>query len=141
MESTFSNVSVDVAVKAAEVALLECEMATDPFEAESLAWIADKCAARAKTEAEAASTTAAHALYGHHRACERAWQAAGCRSERYHPPDNKAGKACAEHAFVIAEQAQKAQEFAALTRATANRVRDAADGTARRADREAALAV
>ena len=140
MESAFSNMSVDVAVKAAEVALSECELVTDPFEAESLAWIADKCATRAKAEAEVASTTAAHALYGYRRACERVWQAAGCREACYHSPDNKAAKACAEHAWSIAEQAQKAREFAALTRATANRVREAADGTAAVIDLEAALA-
>lgn len=140
MESTFSNVNVDIAVKAAQMALSECEVAPDPFEAESLAWIADKCATKVEAEAEAASTAAAHAVYGHRRAMERAWQAAGCREACYHPPDNQEEKACSEYASDLASRARLARKIAQLTRGAAARAREAVDGTAGLADLEAALA-
>ena len=65
MESSCLNVSVEAALTAAEMALTECELATDPFEAEARAWIADQCAAGVEAGAAHAWTTAMRALEGH----------------------------------------------------------------------------
>ncbi len=111
MESSCLNVSVDAAVKAAEMALAECELATDPFEAEALAWIAEQCAAGVEAGATHAWTTAMHALEGLSSACGRAWQAAGCRESCYNPPKKAAERALSEGAFDLASRARERAKY------------------------------